>query len=132
MPVSVQATTPPATTAAAPTPPELLNISGSFDLFDDGKRWKVGQDCEGSGGYSDIHVGTQVIVTSNGEIVGKGVLLGGTARRKGTHVSCGYELLLLGVPAGRGFYKIEVGHRGGLVFTERELAEDLSLSLGED
>jgi hypothetical protein len=122
--------TPAATSAPAKTLPVPFSVLGTFELIDDDEHWKVGQSCEGTGGYSDIRPGTQVIVSSSGETLGLGSLFGGTAQRSGSHVACRFGFAVIGVPAGRSFYAVTVSHRGEVQFAERDLSGEISLSLG--
>ncbi|MHA6793506.1 hypothetical protein ACVGVM_08310 [Pseudonocardia bannensis] len=65
--------------------------------------------CEGSGGYSDITLGTSVTVyDASGTVVGTGHLGRGSAAEGG----CTFPITVLNVPGGSSFYQVEVSHRG--------------------
>ena len=118
------------TSAPATTAPAFLSVLGFFVLIDDDEHWKVGQSCQGDGGYSDIRPGAQVVVTSNGETLGIAHIFGGIGYRSDGHVACRFGFAVVGVPAGRSFYAVEISHRGQVQFAERDLTEEISLSLG--
>lgn len=127
-------THPPATTeASAP----LGIITGAFALFDKSKGWKDSDTCTGSGGFSDIKTGAQIKVTGpTGETLGLGELLpGGTAHKLGTKVACVWFIHIGGVPTGKGFYGIEITHRGVVQYAEKDLfgpGAELTLTLGDE
>ena len=130
-------TTAPPTSAAAAAPATTkayvapLTLSGTLMLIDDARHWKVGGDCEGEGGFVDIHVGAQVVVLgAAGQIVASGGLIGGLGKRSGSHIACGFGFLIFTVPPGEAFYTLRIGHRDR-VLQESELTEDLELTLGE-
>ena len=136
--------TPVAAAASAVTPsaaPKALAVEGVIELglgdFVWDKIGQVGQPgpwCAGEGGYDDIAVGAPVKVTdADGSIVGRGELdvslLAGFSEA-GTPTSCELKFTVSGVPAGKGFYSVEVSHRGAVTFDEADLAEPVKLSLG--
>ena len=98
-------------------------LTGRIALLDsDG--WKRGYgggpktSCHGTGGYADLDTGTQVVVKSNSETVAVGELLPGVAPTLGS--PCKFRFKIDGVPD-RGFYTIEVSHRGALEFSRKKL-----------
>jgi hypothetical protein len=110
-----------------------MDVTGTFTLLDDGGyrslgAFTSGSSCEGDGGYSDIHAGTQVTVAdAAGTVVATGILGSGTAR---SIVSCEFAFTVPDVPTGEDFYQVTVSHRGTLTYTADELASGLSLGLG--
>lgn len=63
--------------------PAGFTYAGTFTLIDTSTSYSgitsTGSTCEGRGGYSDIHAGTQVVVKSaSGEVLATGSLTGGT------------------------------------------------------
>lgn len=83
--------------------------------------------CYGTGGYSDIHRGTQVVISdASGKTVALGALSGGG---RGGATRCEFSFHVDGIPKGEAFYKVEVSHRGGIQYTESQLAS-LALTLG--
>jgi len=104
-----------------------FDISGYFELIDDDIRVSNGS-CSGTGGYSDISNGAQVIVT---DAEGKTVALGKIADGfNGYPGRCRFKVVVKGVPKGSNFYGIEVTHRGRVQFTAVDIAKQVELSLG--
>lgn len=86
----------------------------------------AGTSCFGSGGYDDISGGAPVAV----RVDGKTVALGRLADGKVDGYRCTFAFLIQDVPAGLGFYTIEVSHRGGLTYTEADLRSPVVVTLG--
>jgi hypothetical protein len=83
-------------------------------------------NCQGANGYSDLQEGTQVTVTDqSGAVVALGTLDVGQAQSDSV---CVFPFTL-NVPAGKGFYGIEVSHRGVVHLSEAELRAGPQLSL---
>lgn len=136
-PVALSATAPsrPATTAPPATTRAATDlVFGLFALFDDKAGWKEGGTCKGTGGFSDIQDGAQVKVTGpTGEVLGLGELKLGAPHALGARVACVYGFSVAKVPTGKGFYGIEISHRGVVQYPESEVfSGDLSLTLGEN
>lgn len=128
------------TTATAPTPraataapasatqlaPISTFVSGTLTLHQGtGKR---GTPCYGEGGYGDIGVGTQVIVTDAASAtVALGRLDEGARDVAG---DCVFPFSLM-VPTGPRIYGIEVAHRGRVQFEAEALRQPVSLTLGD-
>jgi hypothetical protein len=134
-PLAAPTTTHPPATTEASTP--LAVITGAFALFDKSKGWKDGDTCTGSGGFSDIKTGAQIKVTGpTGETLGLGELLpGGTAHKLDTKVACVWFIHIGSIPTGKGFYGIEITHRGIVQYAEKELfapGAELTLTLGDE
>lgn len=73
-------------------------------------------DCIGLGGYSDIHSGMTVTVKD-----GTGVIIATGATQYDEKISlCGFTFEIQAPDAP--FYSIEVGHRGGLTYSQPQLA----------
>lgn len=83
-------------------------------------------------GYDDIHTGTSVTVTdAEGAVIGLGSLRAGTMTGSGATRICTFPFLVENVVAGKGFYGIEVSHRGKVNFSEADLkALATQISLG--
>lgn len=131
-PSAAPTTTPPPVTTPSTTPyVSPLTVAGVFYLRDDGFR--EGKDCEGTGGYSDIHIGTQVTITGpTGEVLALAGLIGGKGKKVGGKIVCAWFFFTPSVPAGKEFYGIEVSHRGVVRYSEADVQdEDLALSLGD-
>lgn len=133
-PVAAVTSTPPPTfhTAAPVQPPATFPVAGLFSLYDDDAHFRVGKGCEGDGGFADIHVGTQVVVTAGGETVGLGELIGGTGAKVGSHVVCRWAFFIAAVTAGKRFYAVEISHRGQVQYSEADVQQDLVLTLGDN
>ncbi len=104
-------------------------ISGTFVLYDEDILPKtlpgrfvamLGRICYASGGYGDIKGGAEVIVKDGaGKVIGKGSLWEG--RREGQITdACAFPFQVTFIPDAD-FYEIEVGRRGSLIFSHREL-----------
>ncbi|MFH8717485.1 hypothetical protein [Streptomyces zaomyceticus] len=110
---SAPATTP--TPSPSPTPTDFL-LTGAFLLTSSVVSDGAG-GCEGSDGFEDITEGAAVTVyDASGTVVATGGL--GESTREGT--TCRFEVLVPDVPTGRGFYKVEITHRGTLQISESE------------
>jgi len=113
------------------TSPSQPNITGTLTLSDsDFLFLKNGDPCSGSGGYSDIHGGAQVVVKDESdELIATGSLSAG-------HVSsgqCDFPIAVRNVPDAN-FYTIQVSHRGGISYSREELKAKgwmVGLSLGD-
>lgn len=92
-----------------------------------------GADCTGDSGYEDIKTGAQVAITdSTGKTVGLGSLVAdGEQVLSDTVSGCRFTFAIPNVPAGSGFYGVEVSHRGKVQFSESDLrAGNAKLQVG--
>lgn len=105
-----------------------LDVSGSLTVGIDGvtQHAPEGGECKGTGGYDDITPGAQVVISAEGETVGKGEL-GEATYEDGW---CVFPFTVSEVSGGSDFYTVEIAGRGGLEYTEEELEEGVELSLG--
>jgi hypothetical protein len=88
--------------------PGTLTITGSLRIND---SFRPDDDCVGIDGFSDIRGGAQVTVTdARGTVVAIGALGAGVMAGNGTF--CTFRFTVKNVPSGKGFYGIEVSHRG--------------------
>jgi hypothetical protein len=103
----------------------LVNTTGDAYSSDTGAN-----SCAGSGGYDDIAGGTtQVVITDqSGATVGVGHLNSGQVLTG--DLGCDFRFRVASVPAGKSFYKVEVSHRGGIQYTEKEMRAGVSMTLG--
>jgi hypothetical protein len=89
--------------------------------------------CEGTGGYSDIHPGTQLTVKDEaGVIVGSGTL-GAATSPADTRYPCEYPFTISEVGAAK-FYSVEVSKRGALTYSAADMDKmgwKVSLTLGD-
>ena len=96
------------------------DVEGTFQLVDSGYMGvDDGSSCSGSGGYGDIRSGLQVTVRD-----GSGGLLATSALQPGEVdlMSCVFEFTLIEVPRSE-YYTFEVGRRGELSYSQRDLAD---------
>lgn len=86
-------------------------------------------DCSsGTGGYSDIREGAEVVITdASGKKLAVDSLL--TGREYQESGLCVFDFSVKGVPSGKGPYSVEVASRGDVTFTEDE-ADGIVISLG--
>jgi hypothetical protein len=124
---------------AKPTPtPETFTLKGAVTLSGDTKSytWEPGEPCSGSGGYSDLRGGSDVVVKDReGTVIGKGSLgsgVGVAVRQDcgapGEHPLCdpmGGRVCKLsftvdGIPRSD-FYVVEMGKRGQFTYSFDEI-----------
>jgi len=97
-------------------------ITGTFTLIDSGiTRNYMG--CIGTGGYRDIQAGLKVVVKSgSGRILGVSELKPDNYSGTSRSVVCEFPFEVTDLPSSK-FYSIEVGRRGSLEFSKKELEE---------
>jgi hypothetical protein len=90
------------------------------------------ESCSGQGGYNDMRAGTQVTVTdAAGAVIALGAVGAGQRGSDTSGTRCVFPFTVADVPAGHGFYGIEVSHRGRLQYPEAQVRDSsLTLSLG--
>lgn len=94
----------------------------------DGGGISAGASCSGTAGFDDIREGTQVVIRDEtGTTVGVGRLE--NARSLGS-TTCVFSFTVTGVEGGADFYDVEVSRRGGITFSQEELEQGVSLTLG--
>lgn len=117
---------------ASSTAPPTFTVTGGLDLkttsvtADD--LLTAGGSCAGKGGFDDISEGTQVVISDKS---GTTLALGQLSNSSYDIADCHFDITVDSVPAGKSFYKVEVSHRGGIQFTESQLREGITLSLGD-
>lgn len=123
----VESTTQPPTATASE-----FSLTGSLDLKTSSLTavdlLSDGGPCSGKGGYSDIADGTQVVVSDG---AGATLALGQITNSVYSPADCHFDLAVDHIPAGRSFYKVEVSHRGGVQYTEQQMKQGVSLTLGD-
>lgn len=133
----------PAVSASAPA---AITVRGSLKLTVGDFAWNDGfgtagngPSCYGDGGFDDITVGAAVTVTdAAGAVVGLGQVnssnptdFDSTASEEDQRpTTCTLAFTVTGVPPGKGFYGVEISHRGAVKFSEVALGEPVELSLG--
>jgi hypothetical protein len=122
--------TPRPTPTVAPTPapsptPLFHTIMGTFDLI----GTFPGPDCSGTGGYDDIHEGTDVALKDRqGSVIAISTLGPGESQDR----VCRFAFTIDDVPE-LPFYTVEVSHRGGVTKSLADLRADgwrFALQLG--
>ncbi|MFF4650890.1 hypothetical protein [Streptomyces sp. NPDC001380] len=115
-------------TAERTQAPEPFGTDGTITLTEVGAGLEDGALCSGTGGYSDINLGTQVNISdAAGTLVASGSLGPGEKAETG----CTFSFTVGDITPGSKFYTVAVGHRGGLTETEDELrAGGLEFTLG--
>lgn len=110
------------------------DITGTFELSDTSTISSgilaAGSTCEGTGGYSDIGLGTNVTL-KDGD--GKLLATGSLGLGKGGSTRCTFTFTLSGVPE-TPFYTVEVGRRGALSYSLADMKSfdwTLGLTLGD-
>lgn len=111
--------------------PGSFTVTGEMALIgDEGDSYsnvEGGTTCTSLSGYDDIAAGTQVVISdASGDTVAVGQLREG----KPTAAACAFSFKVNNVPAGSKFYKLEVGKRGGLQYTEKQLRDGVAVQLG--
>lgn len=95
-------------------------LTGTFVLTSDDVDWTP-TSCSGSGGYSDIQAGTDVVVRDGaGAILATAALVDDPAGSSAAR--CAYTFQVPDVPSAD-FYTIEVGRRGDLTYSRADLQE---------
>jgi len=132
---------PAAAATSAPARPKTFTAQGSITLGLGDFAWdeigSIGQPgpiCFGEGGFDDIATGASVTITdAAGEVVAVGELNSsypGDFSEAQTPTSCKLRFSITGVPTGKGFYGVEVTHRGAVKYAEADMTKPLELTLG--
>jgi hypothetical protein len=115
---------------AASARSDAHTIRGSVVLHDPDGNWRRGRRCQGSGGYSDIRAGADVVIRDgDGNIIASG-RLGEAAATSST--SCRLSFVVEDVPRAD-FYTVEVGGRGGPSYSYEDLDDagwEIDLEIG--
>lgn len=114
---------------AKPAAAKTFTAAGTVRLIDSGVEGGA-HNCYGTGGYSDMEKGAQVVVRdAAGTSIAVGQL-GGGAKSQG--VICDFAFSVPNIPIkSGGIYSVEVSHRGQVSFNQSQAAT-LSLSLGSN
>lgn len=105
-----------------PIVPTTHTITGTMKLTDSDLGGSASGACYGTGGYSDIRSGGQVLVKdASNKLIAQGVLGSGShPAGKYSNVVCELPFTVRDVPD-TDFYLIEVSHRGEISHTKQEL-----------
>lgn len=136
---------------AAPSPtatPTVAQVTGTFVLVSQTSQETtapaVGSVCRGTGGYSDINEGMEVLLKSNGVTLDVARFSPGSLSRVDTPTPprgvyavkstthCSFRFTLA-VPPGHDFYTVTVGRRGERTYTWEEIRfpGTLSYTIGQ-
>jgi hypothetical protein len=101
----------------------LLQSSRSFTLSGEivlsGDSFGASKNCWGTGALSDITDGATITVTDGGgATIALGQLTAGDLSSGGT---CVFNFSVADVPSGKGFYGVEIAHRGIVRFPEAQV-----------
>lgn len=113
--------------------PAPIDVTGSLTLTSAAAlKFDGSQECTASSGYDDIATGGQVVVSDDGgKTIGLGTLTAGTLTTiDDLNWSCVFSFSVPKIPAGGSFYKVAIGHRDGVQFTEANLRDSVALTLG--
>jgi hypothetical protein len=107
--------------------PKTFTVHGRLVLLGEG----AGQTgpCQGSDGFSDINVSTQVTVS---DASGKKIAVGSLGEGESVGASnsnCRFEIAVGDVPAGEKLYTVQVGRRGERTYKQSELEKDMGSAL---
>lgn len=107
-----------------------FTLEGEFTLTEEAVSDGIG-GCEGSGGYSDIQLGTSVTVyDAAGTVIATSALI--LSEFDEAAGSCTYDVSVEDVPADEDFYQLEISHRGKLHLPAEEAKSgSFSGSLGD-
>lgn len=106
-------------------------VTGELVLEGSGIKYGyTSADCVGTGGYDDIHEGTQVVISdAEGKTIAVGGLLEGRATGVGIRPTRCTFAFSVKAPAGEDFYGVSVGRRGTTTYSAERLGEPLRLTL---
>lgn len=111
--------------------PAKFTVVGTIALSDTSDPPSIqstGSGCAGTGGYSDIAAGTEVVIADgSGATLAIGNVLVTTLISAN---QCDLAFSVTGVPSGKSFYGVTVSHRGTIQFTEAQLKAGPALTIG--
>jgi hypothetical protein len=122
------------TSAASDTTVPPFTITGTINItgLTNSTGVEATRTCAGNGAFGELRDGTQVVVTDQ---AGTTIALGSVV---GSHVNpadvvfdsptkCTLNFRVDGVPAGKGFYGVEMAHRGRSQYTEAQARAPIAL-----
>lgn len=114
---------PVATTSSAPA---TITVKGMLVLDSGDFTWNPGEGCWGIRGYEDLTADAGVTVTdAAGAVVALGRIDSTIPITSDDDITiaerCELHFTAADVPSGKGFYGVEVTHRGAVKFTEADL-----------
>jgi len=122
----------PAKTTVVSAAPATFQVSGTLTLAEG--QFITTDDiggCRGQGGFDDLALGAAVTITdASGAVVAVSQLSGMNAG-DGMQGTCELAFSVPNIPAGKGFYGVEVSHRGAVKYEEAKLkAGPVELTVG--
>ncbi|WP_079189182.1 hypothetical protein [Streptomyces kebangsaanensis] len=128
-PEAAASSSPSATADQAEDTKTPFSTDGTLTVAGVGADLDSGELCSGTGGYSDIDLGTQVTIT---DAAGTLVAVGSLGFGQKTEQGCEFPFTVDDITPGSKFYTVEISHRGGLTKTEDQLREgELAFTLGD-
>jgi hypothetical protein len=100
--------------------PDTITVAGIVTLTDNEGfvGHSSGGTCAGTGGYDDLALGTSVTVYDGGSaIIGGGYVNAATYNGN----ACVLAFEIPEIPAGKGFYQVEISHRGKISEDEKNV-----------
>jgi hypothetical protein len=100
--------------------PDTITVAGIVTLTDNEGfvGHSTGSTCAGTGGYDDLALGTSVTVYDGGSaIIGGGYVNAATYNDN----ACVLAFEIPEIPAGKGFYQVEISHRGKISEDEKNV-----------
>lgn len=115
----------------APAAAATFSVTGTMELKAGQFISDDNQSCRGQDGYDDLTMGASVTITdASGTVVALGEV-NSMHNDDGMAGACDLGFKVDGVPAGKGFYGVEVSHRGAVKEPEAELkAGSVQLTIG--
>lgn len=127
---------PAAKTTASVGTPTVFRVAGTITVrASNASDDSDGGDCYATDGYDDIRSGAQVTVKDEtGTVIALGSVDPGHVLESSSYgaMTCIFGFHAGDVPENKAFYTIEVSHRGELRYTRGDLAQALTLTLGDD
>ncbi len=109
--------------------PKPFTAHGTVSLTTADYNWEVdrdGEHCVGKGAYDDITGFTTVRITDeDGDMISFDSFEDGVIEGQ----DCVFRFSMTGVRAGRSSYGLEVGDRGAFLYSQRELANGVALTI---
>lgn len=110
-------------------PAGSFTLRGAMVLGDNATASTSEGECVGYAGFDDVAAGASVVVSdAGGAVVAAGQLEPAVSYVDGV---CTFPFAVADVPAGSNFYRVEVSHRGSVVFGADEAGRgEVRVSLG--
>lgn len=107
---------------------KTFTTHGEVDVRGDATTVRVGAGtCSGIGGYDDLNVGAEVVISDS---TGKTLAVGAITGASGPNLSECDLVFNIDVPSGKKFYGVSVTHRGIAQETEAQMKAGVQLTIG--